>query len=141
MRSNLVGMKLSIGPITHLARNPVRGISRPASFGHPFHIHVERVNMAHPAQAATWVLPVLDVSTGVTTVFIVGVAVSIAVIALIVSHLAMPVVTAVAAGRAERTGGKSKNTCDHDVTRHPIEGIHGLISERSAKRMNSRVGM
>jgi hypothetical protein len=69
---------------------------------------------------------VFDVSTSVPTLIFIGVAVSIAVSALIVTRLAMRVVTAVATVRADHTGRQSKNTCDHDVASHRIEGIHSI---------------
>jgi hypothetical protein len=69
---------------------------------------------------------VFDLSTSVATVIFVGAAVSIAVVALRVTRLAMRVVTAVAAIRADHTGGQSKNTCDHDVASHKVEGIHSV---------------
>jgi hypothetical protein len=69
---------------------------------------------------------VFDVSTSVTTMIFIGVAVSVAVIALRVTRLAMRLVTDVAAVRADHTGRQSKDTCDHDVASHRIEGIHSV---------------
>ena len=65
--------------------------------------------------------------TSVTAVIsIIGVAVPIALIVPITIRLAMRVVTAVASVRANHTGRQSKDTCDHDVASHTIEGIQGL---------------
>ena len=67
-----------------------------------------------------------DVPTNVTTVFFIGVATPVALIVPIVTNLAMGFVTAVASVRAHHTGRQSKDTCDHDVASHTIEGIHRL---------------
>jgi hypothetical protein len=74
-----------------------------------------------------------DVPTNVTTVFFIGVAAPVALIvppvALIVpivTNLAIGFVTAVASVRTQHTGRQSKDTCDHDVASHAIEGIHNV---------------
>jgi hypothetical protein len=62
---------------------------------------------------------------GVPTVaaVIITVALIAVPIALIVP-IATRVVTAVTSVRAENAGRHSKDTCDHDVASHTIEGIH-----------------
>jgi hypothetical protein len=68
---------------------------------------------------------VLDLPTSTTAAIFIGVA-AIALIVPVVTHLAMRVVTAVAAIRAEHARRQTENTCDHDVASQTIEGIHKL---------------
>jgi hypothetical protein len=67
-----------------------------------------------------------DAPTNVTTAFFIGVAAPVALIVPIVTNLAMGFVTGVASVRAQHTGRQSKDTCDHDVASHAIEGIHDV---------------
>jgi hypothetical protein len=80
---------------------------------------------------------VFDVPTSVTAVSFIRVAVPIALIVSIVTRRAMRFVMAVVSIRADHTGRQSKDTCDHHVASHTIEGIHRLSPERSAKLTNT----
>jgi hypothetical protein len=67
-----------------------------------------------------------DIPTSVIAVIFIGVAVPIALTVSIVARRAMRFVTAVAPVRGDHTGRQSKDSCDHDVASHTIEGIHRL---------------
>jgi hypothetical protein len=80
---------------------------------------------------------VFDVPTSVTAaifmgaLIFMGIAVPIALIVPIATRLAVRVLTAVTSVRADHTGRQSKDTCDHHVANHTIEGIHDYLREVS----------